>query len=79
MNNLVTQQKALEVAILLHADKAAREKLITIIQHTFNGRQAIPLEYLLRKLEFVSTFDEATFQIDVNYYGLCLRLEMQSV
>jgi hypothetical protein len=74
---IVTQQKALEVALLLHAHRETRERLVCMIQKAFDTQQELDTERLIRRLEVSASCVSPDFQVDVNYYGLCLRLELE--
>ena len=72
----VTQHKAIEVAILLHANQESRHRLITTIHNSFDGCESLDANLLIHKLQIIASSGPPDFQVDANYYGLCLRLEL---
>lgn len=73
---LVTEHKALELAILLNADSTTREKLIVLIHSAFSSQQVLDSECLISEIKMKTIFEPQTFKDEINHYGLCLRLEL---
>jgi hypothetical protein len=73
----IDKHKALQVAILMSKCSGSRIKLITYIQDAYEECQHLNIDILQHRLQTIAARKHPQVIVDVNYYMLCLRMEMQ--
>jgi hypothetical protein len=75
----VQKHKALQVAILMSKCSVARISIINLIQSAYGDLDNLNIEILIHRLEQLAHKEHPRLFVDINYYTLCLKIEVQYV
>lgn len=73
----IDKHKAIQVAILMPKCSSSRIIVVNFLQQAYEGVQYLNIDILQHKLEQMVAQHHTKIIVDVNYYMLCLRMEMQ--